>query len=215
MNDIALYGVMTFRLFFGDDVSSCCLAKNEAGSNGTPVATFPNQATSSHFDDKVAQKYLLEAAGAPLVPTWVFHTRHEALTFLASASYPLVFKLRRGAGSMNVRRIDTVAEGRRVVARMFGHGIAAARLTEKVRLAARSARGRADLSRAIAKAGKLAWGLLLHHLHTPRERGYALFQRFVPGNDYDIRVTVIGERVFTFRRRVRPGDFRASGSGGS
>jgi hypothetical protein len=40
-----------------------------------------------------------------------------------------------------------------------------------------------------------------------------LFQQFVPGNDHDIRVTVIGDRSFAFKRAVRDGDFRASGSG--
>ena len=47
----------------------------------------------------------------------------------------------------------------------------------------------------------------------PRERGYLYVQRFLPGNTYDIRVTVIGGRAFAFTRNVRPGDFRASGSG--
>jgi hypothetical protein len=35
------------------------------------IAVFPNTPTCWHFDDKVAQKYLLEAVGAPLVPTYI------------------------------------------------------------------------------------------------------------------------------------------------
>lgn len=46
-----------------------------------------------------------------------------------------------------------------------------------------------------------------------REKGYAYFQDFIPGNDFDTRVTVIGNRAFGYTRNVRPGDFRASGSG--
>ena len=45
------------------------------------------------------------------------------------------------------------------------------------------------------------------------ERNYAYFQEFLPGNTFDTRITVIGERAFGFRRFNRPGDFRASGSG--
>ena len=45
------------------------------------------------------------------------------------------------------------------------------------------------------------------------EKGYAYFQDFIPGNHFDTRVTVIGDRAFAFTRNVRPGDFRASGSG--
>lgn len=47
----------------------------------------------------------------------------------------------------------------------------------------------------------------------PREKGYALFQEFLPGNQFDTRIAVVGNRAWGFRRMVRPGDFRASGSG--
>jgi hypothetical protein len=46
-----------------------------------------------------------------------------------------------------------------------------------------------------------------------RQRDYVLFQEFMPDNKFDIRVTVIGNRAFSFLRHVRPDDFRASGSG--
>jgi hypothetical protein len=44
-------------------------------------------------------------------------------------------------------------------------------------------------------------------------KNYVLFQQFLPGNDFDTRITVIGNRAFGFRRFNRPDDFRASGSG--
>jgi len=47
---------------------------------------------------------------------------------------------------------------------------------------------------------------------TGREKGYVLFQDFIPDNDHDIRLVVIGSRAFGAKRMVRPGDFRASGS---
>ena len=36
---------------------------------------FPNFNTGWHFDDKVGEKYLFEAIGAPVVPTFVFYTK--------------------------------------------------------------------------------------------------------------------------------------------
>src|SRR5699024_10580647 len=45
------------------------------------------------------------------------------------------------------------------------------------------------------------------------EKGYIYFQDFIPNNDHDTRVVVIGDRAFTLRRGVRENDFRASGSG--
>ena len=35
----------------------------------------------------------------------------------------------------------------------------------------------------------------------------------MPDNEFDVRVSVIGGRIFAFFRMNRPGDFRASGSG--
>ena len=39
------------------------------------------------------------------------------------------------------------------------------------------------------------------------------FQEFIVGNDFDIRVIVIGDKAFAIKRMVRNNDFRASGSG--
>src|SRR5690606_1248749 len=46
-----------------------------------------------------------------------------------------------------------------------------------------------------------------------REKRYVYFQEFMAGNDYDLRVVVVGGRAFAIKRSVRAGDFRASGSG--
>lgn len=40
-----------------------------------------------------------------------------------------------------------------------------------------------------------------------------LSQDFIPNNDHDIRVIVIGDKAFAIKRMVRKNDFRASGSG--
>jgi hypothetical protein len=47
----------------------------------------------------------------------------------------------------------------------------------------------------------------------PIEKNYAYFQDFIPKNDSDIRIVVVGERAFAIKRMIREGDFRASGSG--
>ena len=40
-----------------------------------------------------------------------------------------------------------------------------------------------------------------------------VLQEFLPGLDYDYKILVFGDRYYGVRRSVRPGDFRASGSG--
>jgi len=67
---------------------------------------FPNSNTCWHFDDKVGQKYLLEAIGAPLAPTYVFYDKKSAFDWIDKTTFPKVFKLRGGAGSLNVKLVE-------------------------------------------------------------------------------------------------------------
>jgi glutathione synthase/RimK-type ligase-like ATP-grasp enzyme len=76
---------------------------------------FPDYKTNWHFDDKVGQKYLLEAIGAPIPETWIFYDKLNAYHWAEHASYPKVFKLRGGAGSQNVRLVNTQKEAKRIM----------------------------------------------------------------------------------------------------
>lgn len=184
---------------------------------GIPV--FPASRTSWHFDEKIPQWYLLAAMGAPLPDTWIFWDFDAALSWARTAPYPLVFKLSVGAGSSNVLRVASEADAVALVERMFRGGIFPMTMNEYARRIL--PRSLADLK---ALASRLKGGTryaLLGEYPTlaplipwwKPELGYALFQEFLPGNDFDTRVTVIGDRAFAFRRMNRPGDFRASGSG--
>ena len=51
---------------------------------------FPDSRTCWHFDDKVGQKYLLEAVGAPLVPSYVFYDKDEAIAWTERTEFPKV-----------------------------------------------------------------------------------------------------------------------------
>jgi hypothetical protein len=58
------------------------------------------------------------------------------------------------------------------------------------------------------------WSFLRHYLAEREPSGCLYWQEYLPGNDADLRITVIGERYACgFWRRNREGDFRASGSG--
>ncbi len=65
----------------------------------------PDFPTVWHFDDKVAQKYLLEAAALPIPRTWIFWKRDQALAFSRTGSYPLIIKLAGGIVSENVKLV--------------------------------------------------------------------------------------------------------------
>lgn len=173
------------------------------------LCVYPNQNTCRHYDDKIAQWYLLEAAGLPIPETWVYWRRSDALEFCRTARYPLVLKLWAGAGSTNVRRIDSSAEAEAWIERLFGIGVQSLDPPSTWQACRKALRARL---RAIARPGAPPpppnpWEFWELH------RNYVLLQEFLPDNPFDTRVTVIGNRAFGFRRFNREGDFRASGSG--
>jgi phosphoribosylaminoimidazole carboxylase (NCAIR synthetase) len=86
------------------------------------IKVFPNTPASWHFDDKVSQKYLMEALGIPCVPSYVFVIQKDALQWASLVDYPKVFKLRNGAGSSNVRLDRNANEAKRLIKRAFATG---------------------------------------------------------------------------------------------
>lgn len=174
---------------------------------------FPNFSTSWHFDDKVGQKYLFESIEAPLVPTWVFYKKEDALAWINHTTFPKVFKLRGGAGSKNVRLVHTRQQAIHLTRKAFIGGFsnyyAWGNLKERWR---KYKLGKTNL------VGLLS-GIIRFVFPPPyarigrKEKGYIYFQDFIPGNAFDIRVIVIGDKAFAIKRMVRKNDFRASGSG--
>jgi glutathione synthase/RimK-type ligase-like ATP-grasp enzyme len=173
---------------------------------GIPV--FPSWKSAWHFEDKISQYYLLRAAGIPMPNTWLFWDREAARSFVRNASFPLVTKLANGYRSGNVRLLKSADEAEYWVEQLFGPGI----WSFGVRPG--GSRARRALRRAKAAARTLAGAHApVPGLHDELQRGYFYAQEFLEGNEFDTRVTVIGNRAFAYRRMNRPGDFRASGSG--
>jgi glutathione synthase/RimK-type ligase-like ATP-grasp enzyme len=178
------------------------------------LTVFPSTSTCWHYDDKIAQKYLLEAIGAPLVSTHVFYNLEEALHWIDKASFPKVFKLRKGAGSSNVKLVHNTTEASRLAARAFSSGFSPIPdYRQDAVKRYRAARGRGDLFNAFKRIPKVLAKIRHNSRLMGVEKGYLFFQDFIPNNVFDTRVTVIGDRAFAFTRNVRPSDFRASGSG--
>ena len=178
------------------------------------MKVFPNTMTCWHFDDKIAQKYLLEAIGAPLVPTYVFYDLSEALRWIDKVSFPKVFKLRRGAGSSNVKLAHNATEARALAERAFSSGFSPIpHYGQDALRRYRAAKTRGDLLNVVRRLPRAVATIRDNRRMMGREKGYVYFQDFIPNNTFDTRVTVIGDRAFAYTRNVRPSDFRASGSG--
>ena len=174
---------------------------------------FPDFHTAWHFDDKVGQKYLLEAIDAPLVPSYVFYDREKALKWIKQASFPKVFKLRKGAGSAHVKLIDSENEAKKLVNKAFGRGFSQydkiANFKDRWYKYLHGSNGFWNVTKGVLRFLKTTE---FARIAGP-EKGYIYFQDFIPNNDYDIRIIVIDGKAFAIKRLVRENDFKASGSG--
>lgn len=175
---------------------------------------FPDIATCWHYDNKIGQKYLLETIGAPLVPTYVFYEKDEVLEWINTTSFPKVFKLSTGAGSENVKLVRTRQQAANLCKKAFGKGfLPRAGYFSDIKHKVSKTTTASIILQKMKRAPHTLMNIRRTNKLRGREKGYVYFQEFIPGNLYDIRITVIGDRAFGFLREVRKNDFRASGSG--
>ncbi len=176
---------------------------------------YPNIRTCWHFDDKLGQKYLLEAIDAPIVNNYAFFDKKSATNWINSTTFPKVFKLRNGAGAHNVQLIHSKKEAKKYINKIFGSGFQAyyrgGVLKDKIWHFKRDKSFKTFFE---IGAGVIRY-FFPHKIYSmlPIEKNYLYAQDFIPNCDHDIRVFVIGNRAVTKKRMVRDGDFRASGSG--
>lgn len=178
------------------------------------IPCFPDLKTCWHYDDKIREYLLMRAHGHPMGRCWVFWEEEPAISWARDAELPLVFKLTGGAGSTNVILVRDRKQLVRLIRTMFGKGCRSGKISApgSLRKTLLDNARRWMYLRKLAVQGQVAdfprylpdWQI---------HKNYVLFQEFLPGNDYDTRVTVIGGRAFGFRRFNRPSDFRSSGSG--
>lgn len=177
------------------------------------IKVFPDFNTGWHFDDKVAQKYLLEAIDAPLVPSYVFYEKQRAIDWANATIYPKVFKLKGGAGASNVSLVKNERETLKIINKAFGKGFSQFNrwgyLNEQYQ---RFISGKDNIFGLFKGLGRLIVPPEFSRMQS-REKGYVYFQEFIPNNSYDIRLIVIGGKyAYGLRRINRPNDFKASGS---
>ncbi len=175
---------------------------------------YPNFNSAWHFDDKLGQKYLLEAIGAPLVKSYVFFDKFEALEWAKKTEYPKVFKLRCGAAATNVKLVHSYKECRKYINKAFGKGYPPYDGIENLKKSFTSFKNKDGNIKNILSSIYRLISKPKEYKYIKEEKGYVYFQDFMSGNDYDTRVIVIGGKYASAEKRInRKGDFRASGSG--
>jgi glutathione synthase/RimK-type ligase-like ATP-grasp enzyme len=177
------------------------------------IKVIPTQKNCWHYDDKIKEYYLSKYYEFPMVKSWIFWEREKALEWVKTAKLPIVFKLKNGASSSNVLLVKSKQQAKNLIKMMFTKGV----WSNKLPLI--------DSARFLDFNLKIWMRNLVRsfyyktfkkedvNLYWQLEKKYVLFQKFLPNNQFDTRVTLIGERAFAFRRFNRKGDFRSSGSG--
>ena len=173
------------------------------------IIVFPNKMTRVSFDEKIIQKYLLESVNAPFPKTFVSFKLDESKSWLAKQKLPVVFKLSKGAGSKNVKLVNS-SEANSILHTMFTKGVnsfkAPLNLNFKIAFKGILYNLKRYFSNRIPLAKK-------KNKLVGKEFHYAYFQEFLPKNDHDIRILVIGDKAIGLKRLVAKNSFKASGSG--
>lgn len=179
------------------------------------LKVFPDFDTAWHFDDKIAETYLLQTISAPIPKSKMFYSLNECKKWLEQPdlSFPVVAKLRGGSGSHNVKLIKNKIDLLRYARRMFGRGMKASpSLLYKTSSNLKSAKNWNMILGRLKRAPEF-----LRTLHGakkfPSEKNYVFLQEFIPNDGYDIKVVVVGDKLSFIGRNIRKGDFRASGGG--
>lgn len=171
------------------------------------IKCFPNSTTYFHCDDKIKQFIDFKSQNLPYAESYVFWNENDAVDFINNeAKLPLVFKLTIGAGSSNVMLVRSRKQAQKIIKQMFTNGVISGHLKgdTAIKHESLSKFAKKYIKKIIKRDSNLFWNV---------QKNYVLFQKYYPNNNYDLRITTIGERAFGFYREVRENDFRASGSG--
>jgi hypothetical protein len=176
----------------------------------------PNYETYWPYEDKIKEFYLLKSNGFPVIESRIFWNNNDAHNFLKETEFPIIVKLSKGASSSNVVLVNSVSEGEKIINQVFDKGVKSKGLKSKSSLFSLSKLGLRKYIRSLLKTSLIDVGMIRNKSEYPEwqiQKDAILFQKYLPNNLFDTRVTVIGNRAIAFRRFVRKNDFRASGSG--
>lgn len=165
----------------------------------------PNYQTTWHFESKIAQSYIFSHYKIHTPKTTVAFEHNNACDQVRQANMPLVFKKSYGAGSKNVRLIKKHTEALSIIDNIFNQTLwDESKLQYKSKIP--------WLLRSITQ--QWFWHHIYQKIFNIESDRVVYWQEFIPNNEADLRITVIGDcYMYGWWRKNRPGDFTASGSG--
>lgn len=177
------------------------------------IQVFPDFDDCWHFDDKIAETYLMQSINAPIPNSLMFYALDDLKNEINKITFPIIAKLRNGSGSHNVKLIKDKKELLHYSNKMFSKGFSSSpSLIYKTSSNVKSSK---SLKVFINRAKRIPEFLktLASANEFPNEKGYVYLQEFIPNNGFDLKVVVVGDKLSFIGRNIREGDFRASGGG--
>lgn len=174
---------------------------------------FPDFNDSWHFDDKVAETYILKAINAPIPQSHILYDMETLKKSLKDLEFPIVAKLRTGSGSHNVKLIKGESQLLSYAKKMFTRGFSPA--PSLIYKTSSNIRSSHDWKTFVSKYKRIPEFLrtLKGAKQFPNEKGYVFLQEFIPNDGYDMKIVVVGDKLSGLYRPIRSHDFRASGGG--
>jgi hypothetical protein len=216
LDDLKQCTHLLFKHSMGDTDKMLYEAIFHIAHNVYHIECFPNYETFWPNENKIREYYLLKSNDFPIIDSVVFWNYQNAESFIQNTQFPVVAKLPKGAGSENVILVNSYREGKKIIRQVFNEGVRRRGFKTRSSLSTLSKVGLKKYSKELLKSHLVDLGWMKdknEYAVWQIQKDAILFQKFLPGNQYDTRITVIGDRAFAFRRFVRKDDFRASGSG--
>jgi len=129
------------------------------------------------YEDKINAHYLYKHFGFQEIPTFVSHSKKDAIDYVNKCKFPIISKLTTGSSSYGVDKLSNKEEALKLINEVFSY------------------KGRKT------------------YFPYQRQKDYVYFQQFVDDATFDLRIMVVGDKLFGYYRYPNKGDFRASGAG--
>lgn len=85
------------------------------------VKCFPSFNEVWSYENKIRADYLYKLYGLPSIPTFISHSKEEALEYISKTNFPLISKISTGSSSYGVDKIHSIDEGKKLIEQAFSY----------------------------------------------------------------------------------------------
>lgn len=73
------------------------------------------------YENKIRANYLYELYKLPSIPTFISHSKSDAMSYINKAKFPIISKLSTGSASYGVEKIDNIKDAKKLIDQVFSY----------------------------------------------------------------------------------------------